>query len=287
MSVSVFFEQVHMIMNDAIKTGINDTIFAPLDRVKLLLQLQGGFTQKDSFPKYTGIVQTFRSVIQEQGSLSLWRGNLAKIAIFFPAQFASLTSMYMIRPLISLFSGESGHDENFNRMVYSFAGLAASTLASHPFQIAWIKIATDISPTRQCGSIGTVISDIYKTTGLRSLYYGYFTMMMGKIIYRPVQVGLYFSFKDMVLDRSSSFFQQFLYSQCITILCGLAIYPFDTVSKRLMLQAGGENSLSTVALIKHIYQNEGKFVGFYRGWMCTLISSLANALLLTAYDVYT
>lgn len=279
------FNQLDTVVGGLVETSISDTIFAPLNRVKLLLQLQGGFIQKDSFPKYTGIAQTFKSIIQEQGYLSLWRGNLAKIAILFPSMFANFASMYMMRPLISIFSGRGNQDMNFESMVFSFSSLVATSLASHPFIIAWLKIATDTSPTRQCGSIATVISDVYKTTGLRSLYNGYFTMLFGRFVFRPVQVGLYYNFHGLVLDRNSDFFSQFLYSQIITIIAGIAIYPFDTVSKRLMIQAGNEKSLSTVALIKQIYQNEGKVLGFYRGWLCTLISSLTNAFLLSTYTM--
>lgn len=265
------------------RVGLSDTAVAPLSRVKLLLQLQRGFAQKESLPKYSGIIQTFKSVVREQGFLSLWRGNLSMLFIYFPAFFANFASLYMIELYEFSHLFDYSQDQNSLNKVFKYIPIAAASLASHPFNIAWVKIATDTSPIKQTGSVRSVIKNIYQTTGFRSLYNGYFTRLFGILINGPVRVGAHDSLHDVILDRNSGFFTKFAYSQIITAISWIVFYPLDTVSKRLMLQAGSKNSLSTAALIKQIYQNEGKILGFYRGWLCNIIGLTANAFLLATF----
>lgn len=52
--------------------GIAKTITAPIERVKILLQLQDASTQISQDKRYKGIVDCFRRVPQEQGVLSFW-----------------------------------------------------------------------------------------------------------------------------------------------------------------------------------------------------------------------
>jgi solute carrier family 25 (adenine nucleotide translocator) protein 4/5/6/31 len=52
--------------------GIAKTVTAPIERVKILLQLQDASTQIAKDKRYTGIVDCFRRVSKEQGLVSLW-----------------------------------------------------------------------------------------------------------------------------------------------------------------------------------------------------------------------
>ena len=66
--------------------GISKTVVAPIERVKLLLQVQASSTQIKPEDRYTGIVDCFRRVASEQGVSSFWRGNMANIIRYFPTQ---------------------------------------------------------------------------------------------------------------------------------------------------------------------------------------------------------
>lgn len=52
--------------------GIARMISAPFDVVKIRFQLQSQHN-----PKYTSVMQSFQTVIKEEGILSLWKGNLS------------------------------------------------------------------------------------------------------------------------------------------------------------------------------------------------------------------
>ena len=63
---------------------ISKTIVAPLERVKILLQLQENIAAEALAVKYTGIGDCFTRVYHEQGLLSFWRGNWTNCVRYFP-----------------------------------------------------------------------------------------------------------------------------------------------------------------------------------------------------------
>ena len=62
-----------------VSAGISKTAVAPIERVKLLLQVQAASTQIAADKQYKGIADCFKRVTVEQGFRSLWRGNLANV----------------------------------------------------------------------------------------------------------------------------------------------------------------------------------------------------------------
>ena len=69
-----------------ISAAVSKTIVAPLERVKILLQIQDAqkFIPKDQ--QYKGIVDCFSRVYREQGVVSFWRGNVVNVVRYFPTQ---------------------------------------------------------------------------------------------------------------------------------------------------------------------------------------------------------
>ena len=69
-----------------ISAAVSKTVVAPLERVKILLQIQDAskFIPKDQ--QYKGLVDCFARVNREQGFLSFWRGNVVNVVRYFPTQ---------------------------------------------------------------------------------------------------------------------------------------------------------------------------------------------------------
>ena len=67
-----------------ISAGVSKTIVAPIERVKLLLQVQDASSSIKPEDRYNGIGDCFQRVVKEQGFTSLWRGNAANVIRYFP-----------------------------------------------------------------------------------------------------------------------------------------------------------------------------------------------------------
>ena len=69
-----------------ISAAVSKTVVAPLERVKIILQIQDAskFIPKDQ--QYKGMVDCFSRVHKEQGFLSFWRGNVVNVVRYFPTQ---------------------------------------------------------------------------------------------------------------------------------------------------------------------------------------------------------
>uniref|UniRef100_A0A5F9DHZ3 ADP/ATP translocase n=1 Tax=Oryctolagus cuniculus TaxID=9986 RepID=A0A5F9DHZ3_RABIT len=69
-----------------VAAAISKTAVAPIERVKLLLQVQHASKQITADKQYKGIIDCVVRIPKEQGVLSFWRGNLANVIRYFPTQ---------------------------------------------------------------------------------------------------------------------------------------------------------------------------------------------------------
>lgn len=67
-----------------VSAAVSKTVVAPIERVKLLLQVQYANKNIPENERYKGIGDCFQRVIKEQGYAALWRGNLANVIRYFP-----------------------------------------------------------------------------------------------------------------------------------------------------------------------------------------------------------
>lgn len=71
-------------MIGGVSAAVSKTAVAPIERVKLLLQVQDASKHIAEDQKFKGIGDCFRRVNAEQGFASFWRGNLANVIRYFP-----------------------------------------------------------------------------------------------------------------------------------------------------------------------------------------------------------
>lgn len=86
-----------------ISAAVSKTAVAPIERVKLLLQVQHINKQIPADQRYKGIVDCFVRIPKEQGMGAFWRGNLANVIRYFPTQalnFAFKDKYKMVHELI-------------------------------------------------------------------------------------------------------------------------------------------------------------------------------------------
>lgn len=72
-----------------IAAAISETVVAPIERVKILLQVQHVNKQIAKHKQYKGMIDCFMRIPKEQGFLSFWRGNMANVIRYFFTQALS------------------------------------------------------------------------------------------------------------------------------------------------------------------------------------------------------
>jgi solute carrier family 25 (adenine nucleotide translocator) protein 4/5/6/31 len=231
----------------------------------------------------------FRRIPAEQGVLSLWRGNLANVVRYFPTQALNFAFKDTYKRWFL-----SGVDKNKQFWRYFAGNLASggaagatSLLVVYPLDFARTRLAADMGKgdARQFKGMGHCISTIAKTDGVMGLYRGFVVSLYGIIVYRAAFFGGYDTMKGMLLNKDSSVFAAWVVAQTVTTIAGVVSYPFDTVRRRMMMQAGKKEVLykNTADCWVKIYQKEG-VKGFFKGALTNAIRGSGGAIVLVAYD---
>lgn len=73
-----------------VSAAVSKTAAAPIERVKLLIQNQDEMIKAGRLSEpYKGIGNCFKRTIQDEGFISLWRGNTANVIRYFPTQVST------------------------------------------------------------------------------------------------------------------------------------------------------------------------------------------------------
>lgn len=270
--------------------GISKTVVAPIERVKLLLQVQAASTQIAKENQYKGIFDCFKRVSAEQGVLSLWRGNTANVIRYFPTQALNFAFKDTYKKIFVRPASEVGFWKFFaGNLASGGAAGATSLLFVYPLDFARTRLAADVGKdgARQFNGLLDCVSKIFKKDGFRGLYQGFGVSVIGIVVYRAAFFGGYDTAKSVLLPAGSKapFWQNFIVAQLVTSISGLVSYPFDTVRRRLMMQSGRADVLYTGTLqcFGKIMKDEGA-MALFKGAGSNILRGTGGALVLVMYD---
>lgn len=273
-----------------ISAAISKTAVAPIERVKLLLQVQHVSKQIEESKRYKGIVDCFVRIPKEQGITAFWRGNLANVIRYFPTQALNFAFKDKYK---QIFLGGIDKKTQFGRwflgnLASGGAAGATSLCFVYPLDFARTRLAADVGKAgnREFTGLGNCLTKIFKTDGLLGLYRGFGVSVQGIIIYRAAYFGLFDSAKGMLPDpKNTPFLISFAIAQCVTTVSGIVSYPFDTVRRRMMMQSGRSDKLykNTLDCWSKIAKNEGG-KAFFKGAFSNVLRGTGGALVLVLYD---
>ncbi|XP_062514171.1 ADP/ATP translocase 3-like [Corticium candelabrum] len=274
-----------------VAAAISKTAVAPIERVKLILQVQHASTQITEAQRYKGIVDCFVRIPREQGFFSLWRGNFANVLRYFPTQALNFAFKDTYKSWFL-----DGVDKKKQFWRYFAGNLASGGLAGatslcfvYPLDFARTRLAADIgkgASDRQFNGLGDCLVKIVRSDGVRGLYQGFFVSVQGIIIYRAAYFGFFDTVKGMLPSNiKPNFFLSWAIAQTVTTVAGIISYPFDTVRRRMMMQSGRSDVLykGTIDCWRKIYQNEGGRA-FFKGAFSNVLRGTGGALVLVLYD---
>jgi solute carrier family 25 (mitochondrial adenine nucleotide translocator), member 4/5/6/31 len=124
---------------------------------------------------------------------------------------------------------------------------------------------------------------------MKGLYQGFGVSIGGIIVYRAAFFGGYDTAKGYFLkdSRNPPVLQSWLIAQTVTTMAGFTSYPFDTVRRRMMMQAGRGEKLynSTLDCWIKIARKEGT-KAFFKGALTNVFRGSGGALVLVLYDQF-
>lgn len=270
--------------------AISKTAVAPIERVKILLQVQDAQKTIAVEKRYKGIIDVLVRVPKEQGLVALWRGNLANVIRYFPTQALNFAFKDTFKKMFM-----EGIDKNKNFWKFFAGNLAAGGAAGaasmcfvYPLDFARTRLAADIGKgaSREFKGLTDCIVKVFKSDGPIGLYRGFFVSVQGIIIYRAAYFGMFDTVKILVAaDKKLNFFFAWAIAQVVTVSSGILSYPWDTVRRRMMMQSGRTDILyknagdCALKIIKH----EG-MGALFKGALSNVFRGTGGALVLAIYD---
>ncbi|KAJ6668791.1 hypothetical protein lerEdw1_012275 [Lerista edwardsae] len=274
-----------------VAAAVSKTTVAPIERVKLLLQVQASSKQIRADQQYKGMIDCFVRIPQEQGFLSFWRGNLANVIRYFPTQALNFAFKDKYKQIFM--SGVDKEKQFFRWFVANLASGGAAGATSlcvvYPLDFARTRLGADIGKgpaERQFKGLGDCIIKIAKSDGVPGLYQGFGVSVQGIIVYRASYFGCYDTIKGSLPNPAETpFLVSFAIAQMVTVFSGILSYPFDTVRRRMMMQSGEATRQykGTIDCFLKIYSQEG-LNAFFRGAFSNVLRGTGGALVLVLYD---
>jgi len=275
-----------------VAAAISKTAVAPIERVKLLLQVQHVSKQLTEAQRYKGMVDCFVRIPREQGFLSFWRGNLANVIRYFPTQALNFAFKDKYK---QIFLGGVDKNKQFGR--YFLGNLASGGAAGatslcfvYPLDFARTRLAADVGSggNRQYTGLINCLASNFKSDGPIGLYRGFGVSVQGIIIYRASYFGFFDTAKGMLPNpKNTPLVITWAIAQTVTTVAGIISYPFDTVRRRMMMQSGRKGAdimyKNTIDCWRKIAQQEGGGA-FFKGAFSNILRGTGGALVLVLYD---
>jgi len=271
-----------------ISAAVSKTVVAPLERVKIILQIQDAHKHIAKDQQYKGVVDCFARIHKEQGFLSFWRGNVVNVVRYFPTQALNFAFKDKYKKLFLDGVDKKDFWKFFaGNLASGGAAGATSLLIVYPLDFARTRLGADVGKSaadREFKGLFDCIGKCYKADGLiRGLYPGFLSSVQGIIIYRAIYFGAYDTAKEMFENPGIA--MRFAIAQTVAAGSVTVAYPFDTVRRRLMMMSGeGEKMYSgTMDCWRKIMRDEGA-KAFFKGNYTNVLRSIGCALVLVGYD---
>ncbi|XP_051994323.1 calcium-binding mitochondrial carrier protein SCaMC-3 isoform X2 [Xyrauchen texanus] len=251
------------LMAGAVAGSVSRTGTAPLDRLKVFLQVHGKSSDK------VNVWHGLRAMVKEGGLTALWRGNGINVLKIAPETAIKFLAYEQIKRLMrgSKDGGTLKVQERF--VAGSLAGATAQTII-YPMEV--LKTRLTLRKTGQYSSVVDCAKQILQKEGVLAFYKGYLPNILGIIPYAGIDLAVYETLKNAWLQRKTEGSPDpgvLVLVGCGTAssTCGqLASYPLALIRTRMQAQASvkGAPQLSMLTLFRNIVAQEG-VVGLYRG----------------------
>mmetsp|Transcript_68606 Transcript_68606/g.148050 ORF Transcript_68606/g.148050 Transcript_68606/m.148050 type:complete len:167 (-) Transcript_68606:377-877(-) len=161
-------------LNQFVAGGIagafSKSVVAPLDRVKILLQINSDM-KTSSFRLAADILQT-------QGLQAFWRGNVANVVRIFPKSALGFGFFDTLKTKLTQDKTLSSTQIFFRKLLSGvISGLITGTVC-YPLDMARNRMAADMSKEKRYKSMTHCLSTMIREEGPLSIFKGYIIMTL-------------------------------------------------------------------------------------------------------------
>ncbi|KAL1830331.1 hypothetical protein ACET3Z_008743 [Daucus carota] len=225
--------------------GVSRTAVAPLERLKILLQVQNPHNIK-----YNGTLQGLKYIWRTEGFKGLFKGNGTNCARIVPNSAVKFFSYEQAsRGILWLYQQQTGNeDAQLTPLLRLGAGACAGIIAmsaTYPLDMVRgrLTVQTEASPYQYRGMFHA-LSTVLRQEGPRALYRGWVPSVIGVVPYVGLNFAVYESLKDWLIKSDPLGLNDGSDLGVITRLaCGAAAgtvgqtvaYPLDVVRRRMQM----------------------------------------------------
>ena len=164
------------------------TATAPLDRLKVVLQIQTG---------KASIMPAVTKIWQRDGLLGFFRGNGLNVVKVAPESAIKFYAYEMLKNVIGESRGNKSDIGTAGRLFAGGMAGAIAQIAIYPLDLIKTRLQTCASEGGRAPNLGTLTKDIWIQEGPRAFYRGLVPSLLGMIPYAGIDLTAYDTLKDI------------------------------------------------------------------------------------------
>ncbi|CAM6065742.1 unnamed protein product [Sphagnum tenellum] len=252
------------------------TVTAPLDRIKLLMQVHGIQMVQEGSKRGIGFLEAILKVANEEGFKGFWKGNVPQVIRVIPY---SAVQLFAYETYKKLLKGDREEISVVGRLTAGACAGMTSTLVTYPLDVLRLRLAVD--PATK--SMFQVAAMMFREEGVAAFWRGLGPSLLGIAPYIALNFCVFDLIKkslpeDLKKRPEASFATALVSASFATAMC----YPLDTVRRQMQMRGTPFNSV--LDAIPGIIARDG-LLGLYRGFVPNILKSLPNSSIrLTTFD---
>ena len=216
--------------------AVSKTLIAPLERVKILFQVNS-----KEHP-YTGVVSSLKKIMTQEGYKGLYRGNFSSVIRVFPYAAIQFVSFDFYQ---RLFAGSDPSKISLkgNFFAGALAG-ATSVIFTYPLDVTRARMAVQMSRSGKViqyrGLVQALVNMWKHEGGFKALYRGGWPTMIGIFPYAGINFFTYHTLKwyyynEWTDHKELSTTVRLGMGSVAGILGQTAVYPLDVIRRRMQI----------------------------------------------------
>ncbi|KAL3696462.1 hypothetical protein R1sor_010538 [Riccia sorocarpa] len=284
--ISRYMHAYKYLLAGGIAGAVSRTATAPLDRLKVLLQVQV------ETPTRKGVIAGLSQMYAEGGVLAFFRGNGINVLKVAPESAIKFYAFEMMKDYV-VGMDKDGQRHDIGPLGRLFAGGCAGAVAQtviYPMDLVKTRLQTFTCEAGRPPGLTSLSRDIWIREGPRAFYRGLVPSLLGMVPYAGIDLAAYETLRDWIshLMKRDNDPGPFIQLGCGTVsgaLGATCVYPLQLVRTRMQAQSPRSPVQYTGMLdvFKKTFKMEG-LKGFYKGLFPNLLKVVPAASI--TYVVY-